>query len=178
VAPAISAIVNALVRPICAPASASTCTVMFGRRALPARWAQRVPGDVRRAHAAAQRGIADDLPQQRRLFPVQDGLPRDPVEVLLADPESLGNDALEGDLYIPTAELGTATSPTERSRHSARSHAVRGEREVPRKPHAARLSERPDRKRRQCRRSKQGRLAGSWPSGASVACGKRSDRIS
>jgi hypothetical protein len=27
------------------------------------------------------------------------------VEVLLADPEALGNDALEGDLYIPRDKL-------------------------------------------------------------------------
>jgi hypothetical protein len=32
------------------------------------------------------------------------------VEVLLADPEALGNDALEGDLYILRDQLRTATS--------------------------------------------------------------------
>jgi hypothetical protein len=33
------------------------------------------------------------------------------VEVLLADPESLGNDALEGDLYILRDQLRTACQP-------------------------------------------------------------------
>ena len=32
------------------------------------------------------------------------------VEVLLADPETLGNDALEGDLYILRDQLRAATS--------------------------------------------------------------------
>jgi len=32
------------------------------------------------------------------------------VEVLLADPETLGNDALEGDLYILRDQLRTATN--------------------------------------------------------------------
>jgi hypothetical protein len=37
------------------------------------------------------------------------------VEVLLADPESLGNDALEGDLYILRDRLqGTERSKAER----------------------------------------------------------------
>jgi hypothetical protein len=34
------------------------------------------------------------------------------VEVLLADPETLGNDALEGDLYILRDQLRAATSAT------------------------------------------------------------------
>jgi len=34
------------------------------------------------------------------------------VEVLLADPESLGNDALEGDLYILRDELTGRPPPT------------------------------------------------------------------
>jgi hypothetical protein len=34
------------------------------------------------------------------------------VEVLLADPETLGNDALEGDLYILRDQLRVATSAT------------------------------------------------------------------
>jgi hypothetical protein len=33
------------------------------------------------------------------------------VEVLLADPETLGNDALEGDLYILRDQLQTHTQP-------------------------------------------------------------------
>lgn len=33
------------------------------------------------------------------------------VEVLLTDPESLGNDALEGDLYILRDQLRTAYQP-------------------------------------------------------------------
>jgi len=33
------------------------------------------------------------------------------VEVLLAEPETLGNDALEGDLYILRDQLRTARSP-------------------------------------------------------------------
>lgn len=33
------------------------------------------------------------------------------VEVLLADPESLGNDALEGDLYILRDQLRSAETP-------------------------------------------------------------------
>jgi hypothetical protein len=36
------------------------------------------------------------------------------VEVLLADPELLGNDALEGDLYILREQLLTSTAPTRR----------------------------------------------------------------
>jgi hypothetical protein len=32
------------------------------------------------------------------------------VEILLADPEALGNDALEGDLYILRDQLRAATS--------------------------------------------------------------------
>jgi hypothetical protein len=35
-----------------------------------------------------------------------------PVEVLLADPETLGNDALEGDLYILRDQLRVATCTT------------------------------------------------------------------
>jgi hypothetical protein len=34
------------------------------------------------------------------------------VEVLLADPETLGNDALEGDLYILRDQLRAATGAT------------------------------------------------------------------
>ena len=33
------------------------------------------------------------------------------VEVLLTDPESLGNDALEGDLYLLRDQLRTACQP-------------------------------------------------------------------
>jgi hypothetical protein len=35
------------------------------------------------------------------------------VEVLLADPETLGNDALEGDLYILRDQLRAATGATQ-----------------------------------------------------------------
>jgi hypothetical protein len=34
------------------------------------------------------------------------------VEVLLADPEALGNDALEGDLYILRDQLRSAGEPS------------------------------------------------------------------
>jgi hypothetical protein len=37
------------------------------------------------------------------------------VEVLLADPELLGNDALEGDLHILREQLLTRTTPTRRA---------------------------------------------------------------
>ena len=88
-------------------------TEEFCRRARIA-WQPQKPENQR------QGGPMEDCPRpSTQLLPAQ----LLAVEVLLADPEMLGNDALEGDLYILRDQLRTATSAAQAEPPAAHSKA-------------------------------------------------------